>query len=463
MINRQQIHALISIAWLTISIFMLWLIPMSEFGYSVLMCLNFSWILYAVWKAEKLSPFFLFMATFIFLFIGGRFWAELVMPDEFILRRGNFFNEHYIRDSLWKQSLTFILLFLHLSTCGYLLYARKHKGQPYWSIKRTDMMSIDIVLLLMFCILAPPTLYDVFNKLTTAAGGNGYLSIYQEQSEKVSAGSGLIASILYVFVGIALVYGKRSTKILYLTLISIKALVFILIGQRAKFGSMLLFLLWYFLRNKKVNIVKIGIFAGIALLVLVGVASLSIRQIGATDSVSPLHAMCKFFYQQGVSLTTFTSSQEIESYPILPYFVSFIPGIASLTSLVTPLSGEEASFANYLACTLSPELFASGHGLGWTLLSDLYLYSGRTYTGFAVLSILFGLGCSLIEDRSRTSALASVIVTSVLMNFTFLPRAGLYTIIPLMVWVTAIYIVLIIQLKDFREATLQQRIKTTTS
>ena len=460
MINRQQIHAIVSMAWLAISIFMLWLIPMSEFGYSVLMCLNFIWVLYVIWKAEKLSPFFLFMATFTFLFIGGRFWAELVMPDEFILRRGNFFNEHYIQDALWHKSLTYILLFLHLSTSGYLLYPRKQKGQPYFSLKRTDKMSIDIVLLVMFCVLAPFTLHDVFNKLTTAASGDGYLSIYQEQTENVSAGSGLIASMLYVFVGIALVYGKKSTKILYLILLSIKALVFILIGQRAKFGSMLLFLLWYFLRNKKVNIVKIGIFAGIALLVLVGIASLSIRQIGANDSVSSLYNLCGFFYQQGVSLTTFTSSQEIECYPILPYFVSFIPGIASLTSLVMPLPGEEASFANYLAYTLSPELFASGHGLGWTLLSDLYLYSGRTFTVFAILSALFGLGCSLIEDRSRTSALASVIVTSVLMNFTFLPRAGLYTIIPLIVWILAVYFILMFLLRDFREATLQQRIKT---
>ena len=388
--------------------------------------------------------------------------AELVMPDEFMLRRGNFFNEHYIKDALWKQSLTYILLFIHLSTSGYLLYPRKHKGQPYLTIERTTPMTIDLVLLLVFCILAPHTLYDIFNRLSTASSGEGYLSLYQAQTEKVSAGSGLVASMLYVFLGIALVYGKRSTKILYLILTFIKAFVFILIGQRAKFGSMLLFLLWYFLRNKKVNIFKIGIFAGIAIVVLAVLASLSIRQMGLGDKFSPLTSMCEFFYQQGVSLTTFTSSQEIQSYPILPYFVSFIPGIASLVSLVMPLSGEEASFSYYLACSLSPELFASGHGLGWTLLSDLYLYSGRTYTGFIILSVLFGAGCSLIEDRSRTSALASVIVTSVLMNFTFLPRAGLYTIIPLIVWILAVYFILMFLLKDFREVTLQQKAKTTT-
>ena len=185
MINRQHIHALISTAWLATSLFMLWMIPMSEFGYSVLMCLNFIWVLYVIWKAEKLSPFFLFMATFTFLFIGGRFWAELVMPDEFMLRRGNFFNEHYIKDALWKQSLTYILLFIHLSTSGYLLYPRKHKGQPYLTIERTDKMSIDIVLLLVFCILAPHTLYDIFNRLSTASSGEGYLSLYQAQTEKV--------------------------------------------------------------------------------------------------------------------------------------------------------------------------------------------------------------------------------------------------------------------------------------
>jgi hypothetical protein len=55
-----------------------------------------------------------------------------------------------------------------------------------------------------------------------------------------------------------------------------------------------------------------------------------------------------------------------------------------------------------------------------------------------------------------------VIVASVLMNFTFLPRAGLYTIIPLIVWILAVYFILMFLLKDFREVTLQQKAKTTT-
>ena len=77
--------------------------------------------------------------------------------------------------------------------------------------------------------------------------------------------------------------------------------------------------------------------------------------------------------------------------------------------------------------------------MGWTLLSDLYLYSDRTYAGFALLSALFGYICAYVEDKSRTSPLAATIVFAVFLNLAFLPRSGLYTIIPLIVWIVLVH------------------------
>ncbi|MBQ9705696.1 MAG: O-antigen polysaccharide polymerase Wzy [Paludibacteraceae bacterium] len=439
MTKKRFAQLMVSLVLLAASLFLIWLKELTDQEYAVMMCTHFIWLLYLLWDAERFTPFLTFTITFTLLFIGGRFWAVFFSPDEFELRRGNFFRWEDIPLDIWQPSLTYILLFLYLSSWVYIFRMEKKAPGPVLSYEGTASTPVDIWLRAIFFILAGFTLYDVFDKLHTALSGGGYLSLYLEQTEKVAAGSGLIASLLYVFFGIALVYGNKTTKRLYLFLIFIKAFVFILIGQRAKFGALLLFFLWYHFRNRNVRLFRIAIGGGASLVALMWIASLSIREAADEDIFTPLELLSQFFMSQGVSLSTFTFSQEVTDYPVLPYFVSFIPGVASLYSLFTPLPAAQAAFANYLAYSLNPGLFEGGHGLGWTLLSDLYLYSGRTYLGFALLSALFGYCCACMEDKSRTSPLAATIVFAVFLNLAFLPRSGLYTIIPLMVWIVLVH------------------------
>lgn len=436
--QNTAIYNLLSFLILIVSIVLLWSIPFRNFGYATLMCTNFLWILFIAWKSERLSPFFFFLSTFIFLFIGGRFWAELLQPDYFSMRRGNFFDETRIEDQLWYQSLTYVLLFLYTATLAYVNYPRKNKDKPIICYKRKERLSVDRLLMFVFWVLAPFVVYDVIHRLFIALT-SGYLSLYAMQSQNVAAGSGLVASMLYVFFGIALVYGNDRTKKLFLILMFIKAIVFVLIGQRAKFGSLLLFFIWYFLRNKNTNIIKIGILTGGSLFLLMWLASLSIRGDAASGLSTPFKILSQFFYSQGVSLTTFTCSERIDHYPVLPYLVSFLPGVASVASFFGAIQPYEVGFANYMAYNLNPGLYNSGHGLGWTLLSDLYLYSGRNYFIFTILSVLFGHVCAKVEDKARTSPFIAVIVFTTFLNLTFLPRAGLYTIIPLIVWIWLVY------------------------
>lgn len=453
MIRTQNLHILVSIAALLISVGLVWLMPMSDLGYSVLMCANFVWILFVTWQAGKLSPYFFFITTFTMLFIGGRFWAEIFAPNalEFDLRRGNFFNETRIDDALWCQSLTYILLFLHVATIAYISFVQRDDEEQIICYERKEHMKVDTLLAVAFCILAPFTLKDIYDKFITAFSGDGYLSLYLEQTENVSAGSGLIASMLYVFLGIALVYGNKRMKLAFLILMFAKAFVFILIGQRAKFGALLLFFLWYYLRGRKVNIAKVAVLGGASLLVLLWITSLSIREVTNDDVMSPFESLGRFFYAQGVSITTFAASQEIESYPILPYFVSFIPGAASVATLISSVPSHDAAFANYLAYSLNEGIYNAGHGIGWTLLSDLYLYSGRNYMVFILLAGIFGYVCARMENRSKTNPLVAVLVFAVFLNLTFLPRAGLYTVIPLMVWVWAVYLIINTTSNMFRD------------
>ena len=440
--DRSRVtYVLISLYTLCASLMLIWELPMSNWWYSILMCANFSWILYAIWKTERFSPFFLFLSTFIFLFIGGRFWATLLSYPETELQRGNFFSREPIPEPIWLDSLTFILLLLYTASIAYILYPRKNRDKPIITSYAEDNFLVNTTLQIVWCMLAPFIIYDIAHKFAVAIfSGGGYLSLYANQMENVVPGSGFVASMLYVFFGLAITLGNKRSQRLYLILVFLKALVFILIGQRGKFGAMMLFFIWYYYKDKKIRITRLAVFAIVGIILLAAILALSSREHTGYEPSGPLTMLTEFLFSQGVSLTTFTFSQQIETYPTLPYFVSFIPGAASFYSLlIGDLPAYESSFANFLAYNLNPETYEQGHGLGWTLLSDFYLYGERSFIGFTILSILFGWVCAWLEDAGRTSVLAACVVFTTFLNFTFLPRAGLYTIIPLIVWLLIIY------------------------
>ncbi len=426
---------------LILSILLLWLVPLNNYGHALLMCGNFIWILHITWKTERMTPYFFFLATFTILFIGGRFWTELLIPNTYSMRRGNFFDETLINRALWCRSLTYILVFLYYSTLTYINYPREYKNKPILCYERKKHLSIDWILIGVLCIIAPFVLYDVGCKLLMVfTSEDGYLSLYKAQTQHITPGSGIVSSLLYVFFGIAMLYGNDRIKKLFMLLMFAKSFAFILIGQRAKFGAFMLFFLWFYMRKRKASALGMGVLAVASFFILVFITTFSAREATGACSSVPFAGLGRFLYAQGVSLTTFTFSQQIESYPTLPYFVSFFPGVASLVSLITPLPPQEASFAAYLAYTLNETKYLEGHGLGWTFLSDLYLYSGRTFEFFAFFSVLFGFICAYVEDKSKTNPFAAVVVYTTFLNLTFLPRAGMYTILPLLVWLGCIYV-----------------------
>ena len=98
---------------------------LSEYQQSLVMCANFLFVLWQVWRIGKLSPFFLFMSTFCFLFIGGHFWGYLINPD-LPLRVGSFMDPTPSTEPEWKNTLAYLILFLYASLAGYNIYRYKH-------------------------------------------------------------------------------------------------------------------------------------------------------------------------------------------------------------------------------------------------------------------------------------------------------------------------------------------------
>ena len=286
---------------------------------ALVMCLHFLAVLVLVWSSNRLTPFFLFLAAFVFLFIGGRFWVTLIDPSWDVLTRGNFFDPNAFTHEEWLSTLRYILLFLYSSTIGYLL-VNLWQISPCKLLTNTDLRQWNLLpacLNVMLVINACYVVINSFLKLRLAVQ-DGYLSLYLDtQNNAVQAGSGIGNALLWVFFGITMVYGSKYQRIAALVIISFKLVILALIGQRGAAGCLLLFYFWYFCKDKNIALWKMA-GAGLLLFAFLWlVGSLSMRY--DETKVLSLNAFKQFFFAQGVSLSTFVDSTRIHDYPFLAY------------------------------------------------------------------------------------------------------------------------------------------------
>ena len=215
----------------------------------------------------------------------------------------------------------------------------------------------------------------------------------------------------------------------------------ILGGGRGAFGAFLLFALWLSSTRWKINFKKLFIGGGIALFLLLFMSQMSKRsQDSGTeyDSITDMAGL--FIYSQGESLATFEKSREY-TYPAIAYVQSFIPGSSLIyAKLINPnLKNYESSFSLYLSQRMNAIRFLEGDGGGWTLISDLYLFSGRTWLGYIILSFLFGFLMAMLECKSKKDMLYRVVMFSIFLRLLTLPRTGLNYICPLIIYVMIYY------------------------
>lgn len=425
-----------------VSVFMILKFHFTETQYSLLMCTNFVYVLWKAWMISKLSPFFLFLCTFCLLFIGGHFWGNL-FNHNLSIRVGSFMEPSVNSDSEWIKTLIYIVLFLYASLFGYERYRNKHDlstdNSVFWADNRGRFLRCNRILSILFYPLAAIGLYNAFQSLLLILQ-NGYTAIYLSQGEDYSSNS-LMLVLTSFFFAVAMVYGNAKNRVMYSLMMFLNALVGILGGGRGAFGAFMLLAIWVTSMKYRFNLKKLFIGGIVALSSLLIMSQMSQRSKDAGiqyDTISNILGL--FIYSQGESLAIFEKSREY-TYPILPYVQTFIPGSSFLYSHLfdSNLKNYEASFSLNLSYKMNSRMFYDGYGTGWTLISDLFLFSGRTWIGYIILSYLWGLLMAMLEYKSKYDLLYRVILFAIFLNLMILPRAGLNYICPLIVYILILY------------------------
>lgn len=371
-----------------------------EWSMLFLFLIIFIYFLRIINKVSAASLYSIFFISFL-LFICGRFFSILIDPKSDI-----FLMDFFVTFRLEPYQITNLILMIFIAIVSMEIgaysaniYTLSNKPSTTKSPPPPKIIII-ISILIIFGLNA--TL--LINNLSVVMK-YGYVALYANQGEPIQAGwSSLLITFTYVFLGIVLTHSRKNLKVLFITLFGISSIIQALIGVRGAIGIFLLFLLWvrYDYGKKNPNMVLLySIFICFVLFMTIIIPQFSYRVL-ETDS-GPLASISNFLYNQGFSMLVFHSSMQINDYSVIPGVQNFIPGSSFLISLVNhELPSYYTSFSRYLSFQLNPSLYNQGFGLGWTLLSDFYIFSGRTIIGFIFLSYLWGFSINKLEKLAQT-------------------------------------------------------------
>lgn len=370
----------------------------TDFDFSVYYVVLSILSLSIVWQNYKnrLSLFFLFLLTFN-LFIGSRFYVYLFDSTLSPFEPTFFFNYNisYIRKiSLVKYvySYMYFITFSNYIFCSIRFrcpWGNNIKGLSTYEIRALNKILFPILCISLLYIAITGTLYSL---------RNGYAFVetaVTENQYSVSIINKFAPMLLIIMTGLIFVYVPRYTK-KYLILYFIYAICVIIGGARATFGSVLLICIWLYSLRYKISLIKVFFTGIMGLCVLLLLFSISSRGTGL-DNFKLKDGLVVFGYTQGISLMVFDACRLFDSYPLIARMQNFIPGLAFIMAKFVELFPQDATMQGYLCYNLNAELYANGLGLGWTTLSDLYVYSKGNVIIFSILSFLLGCIITTLE------------------------------------------------------------------
>lgn len=370
----------------------------------------------------------------IMLFLGGRFFAAIIDPTSEIFQLTYFAN--YKLNALHSTKLFFLVIIgiFGLQLGQYLVVNNQLSTPLSLKVPAKTIQILLTVMLPIFALVIGGLLYEKIIDVIQF----GYLGLYKKQSQNEFNSRTLISllnSFFYIFMGLAFAYGEKRQKKLYFILLCLFSLTTLLLGARAAFGSFLLFLLWIYgdFGRRRFSLLKFILFSILAMLLLnFLVETISFRELNVGSTlIDRLH---KFLYTQGITLMVVDASMSIETYPTLAYFQSFIPGSAYIASLFSKVAIEDVSFANFLAFNLNYEMFTSGRGLGWSIYSDILLFSSNNIVLFTLLFTAVGSLLTLLEKSAQTSPWIQGLIVTITPKILYIARAHSGTVMPLVVY-----------------------------
>ncbi|WP_336043734.1 O-antigen polysaccharide polymerase Wzy [Acinetobacter junii] len=388
-------------------------------------------------KVNILSLFSLFYITFL-LFLCGRFFSIFLGYDKSLFEF-DFFTFNQL-NSYEITKLMFILLSgMAGMEVGLYLYKVSKKNEIEYDTRALNINSY-FSYLVSFIIIA--LLYlSIIKALITAMQGD-FLSLYAEgQNENYNSGlSSFLTPISLIWLGVVCIMKNKKIQKIYMLLLFFYYFLGLLVGYRGGFICFMLFWVWYIndYGAKSIDVKKALKVVMYFLMFIVFMntiyISMTFRDISAGDS-GFLNSILGLIYSQGITLMVFNESLYVNDYPIQQYFQNFLPGISFLyNNFIETIPYYKTSWNAYLSYSLNPKMYEMGYGVGWSLFSDIYLYSFGIIFLFSSLVAIFSYFLNFIQYNINRSIFFKYIAIVISLNIFFLPRGNLSSIFPLIIY-----------------------------
>ncbi len=421
-----------------------------SYGYVVLAVFSLA----SIWKIgkRKVSMFFLFMLT-VNLFLGGRFWAYL-FDSSLDVFETTFFYSYTIDGKSRASDMIFLYSFIFFSTIGYKLGIKRNaKVRLEPKVSRAVERNIGRLLEIIFPIVLILVVYSSigsvienfksgsygFGDYNSDAVGGGYLRKFAQMS-------------LSIFLSLSVVYCEKKWRNRYLMLYTFMSVCIVLGGSRASLGTLIFFLLWVYSIDHKVSLKKIALYGSIGLVLFFVAFSFSVRAAQSGFSLDSNKLALGLLYEQGGSIAVFDLSTRVKDYPVLPYFQTIIVGSSLIYRLFTGavLYPKDISFSGHMCYSINPDRYMSGAGLGWTIMSDIYLFSGRNVFFFCLLSLLLAYSMAILDTWRRKSKFFLYVASAMLPGILMMPRGTLSAYFPMIFYVYIYFFIFVIISKRFK-------------
>lgn len=394
-------------------------------------------------KEQLTSPMFLFNCT-CFLFLGGRFFSHFILGDLWDIFELNFLTKFNSNNIETLNIFLIVIVFQIFSNLGYFL--TKVSYNPHAKIYPRSKLASRLIYIALFTSFFL-VIYNQYSLLAETMS-DGYLSRYSEkQSTAYSGGDTLIVSIFYVLIGISFSIMNRKIQMICCILVLIYGVMNVLGGQRGPFVVSLLFCLWFYGLNKKISLKKILIFCFVCLFAVTAISSITARGDRYAD-LDLLKYIGVFLYHQGITLSVinYGINQIGDAYPIYPYITSFLPGGGRIASMIAgkSLMPYELGFGAFTANFANPQEYLNGRGTGWSIVGNLYFFSGCNLFIYSMISYAFGAIIKYLNTKSRMSMFYFGLLACIIPALFFVARAEFKTVFTTAIIYCVFYLVYIV-------------------
>lgn len=399
----------------------------TDYQFSLYYCLLSFASLFVVWKNNNgISFFFLFLVTFN-LFIGGRFFVTVLDPEFVSPFTPTFFYSYNVDVNRKISLMSYVYTYLYFLTLSnfFVIDLFKFKLPRINTIVGLNRTQIFQLSKWMYPLLFGLLIIMGFQSILHAFSvGYGVLASDRTTEEySVSIIGKFAPMLLIIIIALVDVYNPKLLK-RYILLYVIYSIIILISGARAVFGCVILVCIWLYSKTHVVKLKNLFIVGALSIVILLLLFSFSSRGSGL-DDFQLLDGVKWFAWLQGISLMVFDSCRFYDDYPLPALFQNFIPGFSYVLTKFIHVYPQEATMQGYMCYHLNPELYGQGYGLGWTTLSDLYVYSNGNIFVFSILSYIIGSIISTLEKCSLQSKFFYYLLITMAPNLLLMSRGPL--------------------------------------